>query len=33
MLNKLIDEKIESDTLFKEYQKERDDIKLEYEEI
>lgn len=33
MLNKLIDEKIESDTLFKEYQKERDDIRLEYEEI
>ena len=33
MLNKLIDENIESDTLFKEYQKERDDIKLEYEEI
>ena len=33
MLNKLIDENIESDTLFEEYQKERDDIKLEYEEI
>ena len=33
MLNKLIDEKIESDTLFEEYQKEREDIKLEYEEI
>ena len=33
MLNKLIDENIESDTLFEEYQKEREDIKLEYEEI
>jgi hypothetical protein len=33
MLNKLIDEEIESDTLFEEYKKERDDIKLEYEEI
>ena len=33
MLNKLIDEKVESDELFEEYQKEREDIKLEYEEI
>ena len=33
MLNKLIDEEIESDTLFDEYKKEREDIKLEYEEI
>ena len=33
ILNKLIDEKIESDTLFKEYEKERDDLKIDYEEI
>ena len=33
MLNKLIDEKTDSDTLFEEYQKEREDIRLEYEEI
>ena len=33
MLNKLIDENIEADNLFEEYQKEREDIKLEYEEI
>ena len=33
ILNKLIDEKVESDDIFKEYQKEREDIRLEYEEI
>lgn len=33
ILNKLIDEKLESDTLFEEYKKERDDLKIEYEEI
>ncbi len=33
ILNKLIDEKIESDRLFEEYKKERDDLKIEYEEI
>ena len=33
ILNKLIDEKIDEDTLINEYQKEREDIKINYEEF
>ena len=33
ILNKLIDDKIDSDTLVKDYNKEREDIKLSYEEF
>lgn len=33
ILNKLLDEKVKEDEVFQEYQKEREDLKLEYEEI
>ena len=33
ILNKLLDEKIDADTLSEEYSKEREDIKIEYEEF
>ena len=33
ILNKLIDEKIDADSLFKAYNEEKEDIKLSYEEF